>query len=303
LVKHFVKSSLQRLGIQVYGNGRGTLPWSNTVEDYYPVDARSRWTSARAPTPQLLRALDSGRSEYHKFLDEVARFAPLLRQVPQDIQSDVPNMPYWKNTWFSALDAAALVTMLAWKRPKTYIEIGSGNSTCFANFTRTQASLATKITSIDPNPRRDIHLICDTQIRSGLETCDLAIFYDIEAGDIVFFDGSHRVFSNSDTTVFLFEVLPQLKPGVFVHIHDIFLPDDYPPEWDRRLYNEQYVVAAMLLCQERPFSIIAPISFICRDPDLSERVRDIFKAPDGDDIPFTYPAPHNRPGSSFWILT
>lgn len=281
----------------------GDVPWSNTVEDYYPVDARSRWTSSSAPVPQLLRALDAERGAYHNFLEAVTQFVPLLRQVPHEMQLNSPNMPFWKNTWFSALDAAALMTTLAWKAPKAYIEIGSGNSTCFANFVRKQAGLATTITSIDPHPRRDIHLICDTQIRSGLETCDLAIFDSIEPGDIVFFDGSHRVFSNSDTTVFFFEVLPRLKPGVFVHIHDIFLPDDYPSEWDRRLYNEQYVVAAMLLCRERPFSLVAPVWFMCRDPDLSKRVRNIFKSPGGDDIPFTYPAPNGRPGSSFWIQT
>jgi hypothetical protein len=46
---------------------------------------------------------------------------------------------------------------------------------------------------------------------------------------------------------FLFNrVLPSLPAGVLVHIHDVFLPDDYPSDWDWRGYNEQLGVAALL---------------------------------------------------------
>ena len=48
---------------------------------------------------------------------------------------------------------------------------------------------------------------------------------------MVFFDGSHRTFMNSDATVFFLEVLPTLPAGTLVGIHDIYLPDDYPADW------------------------------------------------------------------------
>jgi len=41
-----------------------------------------------------------------------------------------------------------------------------------------------------------------------------------------------------------------LKPGVLVHIHDIFWPADYPDEWifERgQTWNEQYVAQAFLM--------------------------------------------------------
>lgn len=45
------------------------------------------------------------------------------------------------------------------------------------------------------------------------------------------------------------ELLPRLKTGVVVHIHDIFTPRNYPREWlveDQRLWNEQYLLEAFL---------------------------------------------------------
>jgi hypothetical protein len=59
---------------------------------------------------------------------------------------------------------------------------------------------------------------------------------------------------------------------VIVHLHDIFLPWDYPPEWNRRMYSEQYLLAAMLLCPTQPFKVLLPNYFIYRDLELSEKI-------------------------------
>ncbi len=122
-------------------------------------------------------------------------------------------------------------------------------------------------------PRREIDAICDRTLRAPLEGCDLTLFEELRAGDIVFFDGSHRSFANSDVTVFFFEVMPRLAPGVIVQIHDIFIPDDYRPRGNCRLYNEQYLLAAMLLCGAPPFRVTAPVMYLCQDPAMSARVR------------------------------
>lgn len=47
----------------------------------------------------------------------------------------------------------------------------------------------------------------------------------------------------------LLEILPRLRKGVIVHVHDIFSPEDYPETWmfkDMRLWNEQYLLEAFL---------------------------------------------------------
>ena len=132
-----------------------------------------------------------------------------------------------------------------------------------------------RIVSVDPEPRASIDALCDDVVRAGLEYSDLSLFNQLEAGDILFFDGSHRTFTNSDVTVFFLEIIPRLKPGITVHIHDIFLPVDYPPEWSRRLYSEQYMLAAMLLCKSSPVKTILPNWYVCNDGTLTHHIADL----------------------------
>ena len=76
---------------------------------------------------------------------------------------------------------------------------------------------------------------------------DMSLWERIQPGDMVFMDGSHRVFTNSDAVAFFLDVLPALPGGVLVGVHDIYLPYDYPPEIWERYYSEQYLLAAWLL--------------------------------------------------------
>ena len=83
-----------------------------------------------------------------------------------------------------------------------------------------------------------------------IQHADLGIFERLGPGDVCFYDGSHCVRTGGDVNWFLFEVLPRLAPGVYVQIHDIFLPDDYHDGWvfDEGLsWNEQYLVQAFLM--------------------------------------------------------
>src|SRR5262249_38681185 len=148
-------------------------------------------------------------------------------------------------------------------------------------------------------PRTEIDALCDQVIRRSLEDCDLAMFDALTPGDVLFFDGSHRVFTNSDVTVFFFEVLPRLNPGVLVHVHDIFWPWDYPPHWNERLYAEQYLLGAMLLCDKWPFRVVLPNMYICLDAELGSHVRKVLQFK-GENAPFYYPnAQGDIPGVSF----
>ena len=92
---------------------------------------------------------------------------------------------------------------------------------------------------VDRLPERD-NLAIGEQNLAALDLPALAV------GDFLFIDSSHVVSSDSDVDHLIHRVLPALPIGVFVHIHDIFLPDPYPPEWDYRGYNEQVAVAGLL---------------------------------------------------------
>src|SRR5687767_12909869 len=118
-----------------------------------------------------------------------------------------------------ALDALTL--MWAASRTKsTIIEIGSGNSTLFLRRALESTGISARLISIDPCPRVQINALCDEIIRRAVENTDLLMFENLEAGDVVFVDNSHRSFMNSDVTVVMLDILPRLKPGVLVGFHD-----------------------------------------------------------------------------------
>jgi hypothetical protein len=279
------------------------MRWSSTVEDYYPVAPRPRWGRGSRRHSGLQAVLERSRPDFERELATIAEHRSILHSVQYDRNPEDATTPHWNNVWFSSLDAASLMGFLLARKPKRYLEIGSGHSTMFARYAIQAGKLPTTITSIDPRPREEIDKLCDRTLRQSLEDCDLSCFEELEKGDLLFFDGSHRVFTNSDVTVFFLEILTKLEPGVLVHIHDIFLPADYPRIWNRRLYSEQYLLAAMLLCGAPPFRVVLPNYFVCTDADLGARVRAIFKSETGDNIPFVYNTGSQMPGVSFWLET
>jgi hypothetical protein len=267
-----IRESVRRIasaaGVEVYK--RSDWRWSHHVDGYYPVDAIPRWGYGKPSHPQISQILKAQEGEFSSLIDTFGQHADLLKSIPAQGDPSATT-PFWRNNWFENMDAAALVGLLASKKPKLHFEIGSGNSTKFARHTIERLGLSTKLISVDPEPRASIDALCDQVIRSGLEYCDLKIFDQLNAGDILFFDGSHRTFTNSDVTVFFLEVIPRLKPGIVVHIHDIFLPVDYPPEWSRKLFSEEYVLAAMLLCPKPPFKVLFPNWYVCNEPGLKSK--------------------------------
>jgi hypothetical protein len=184
----------------------------------------------------------------------------------------------------SGLDAATLYCFPRLFGSRRYLEVGSGNSTRFVRRAVEDFRLPTTITSIDPSPRSEVDDVCDEVIRTGLEDAPLEIFDALEPNDILMFDGSHRCFQNSDVTVAFLDVLPRLRPGVLVFMHDIYLPDDYPDGWGSRYYSEQYVLAVLLTADAgRRYEIVFPGHFAETDADLGPETARVWRriAPEG----------------------
>jgi hypothetical protein len=184
--------------------------------------------------------------------------------------------------------------LLRERAPANYLEIGSGNSTRFARRAISDGDLATTITSIDPTPRIGIDALCDTLVRLPLEQTDLSVFDAVEAGDVIFLDGSHRVFMNNDVSTFFLDVLPRLPAEVHVGIHDIFFPDDYPPDWAERHYSEQYMLGARLLGGGSD-QIILPCAYVEREPTFAATLDRIWLGEPLQNVP--------RSGVAFWFKT
>jgi hypothetical protein len=261
----------------------------------YPIRVSPRYGYGKPPHPQILKILESRRTEFATRLTGFCRLKKLLSEIPDEPPSNAIDPCWGPQRFFNSLDAVALYGMLVEFRPKRLIEVGSGYSTKFARRAIREHGLVTHITSIDPEPRAEIDQICDFVIRKPLEEVDLTLFDELQSGDFLFIDSSHRTFTNSDVTIFYMELLPRLRPGVVVHIHDIFWPNDYPPIWNDRYYSEQYLLAAFLLGdRSSDVKILLPNAFIVHDRDLAEHCKPLME------ITGCKP-PHGFYGVSFWM--
>lgn len=238
----------------------------------YPVHPASRYGWGRPAHPELHDLIASHRGRFTQVLERLAPFAAGLKAVP--LKSEGEREPHWDNGYIGGLDAATLYAFPKMFGSKRYLEIGSGNSTRFVRRSIRDHGLDMRITSIDPAPRAYVDEICDEVVRSGLEDVPLECFGALAADDILMVDGSHRCFQNSDVTVVFLEILPRLRPGVLVFVHDIYLPHDYPVELRSRFYSEQYMLAVLLLADRgRRYEIVFPAHFSEQDAELGPRAR------------------------------
>jgi methyltransferase family protein len=239
----------------------------------YDVDCRPRYWPA--PHQKLNEIISAECNRYQEHLRKFAGCAEEFAAIGRQSQAD--GDPFWENGFFGGTDAIALHGILAEVQPSTYFEIGSGNSTRFARHAVRIHGLRTRIVSLDREPRAQIDSLCDEVIRSPLEQTDMSVFDRLNPGDILFYDGSHQVLQNSDVTVFFLDVLPRLRPGVWVHIHDVYLPWDYPPDWVERHYAEQYMLACWLLSETPRLQLELANYFISRDASLMAHLDPIYQ--------------------------
>jgi hypothetical protein len=258
----------------------------------YPLRSLPRYGHGRPPHPQLTTIIERGRDRYRRLLESFLAHRDCFLRIPA---SDAPDArdPHWVTDWFPGLDAIALHCLLAENNPERYLEVGSGMSTRIARRAIRDHGLRTRILSVDPCPRVEIDAICDEVVRAPFEDVDVGIVDQLGDGDILFVDGSHRCFMNSDVTAVFLDFIPRLRPGVLVHIHDIFLPRDYPPGWVDRFYSEQYLLAVALLAEGPHLEIVLPNAFVAFDDELRRILEPIWQEP--------HMAGVNADGGSFWI--
>jgi hypothetical protein len=264
------------------------------VEFDYPYRPRVRTRSGIPGGDPLAQLLEDGRQRYGAQIAAFARFTSDFSRIAGDL-AEHDQEPFWNNPWLPPLDAVALYALIAGGTPRTFLEVGSGNSTKFARRAIADHGLGTRIVSIDPQPRAFVDRICDDVIRAPLEDADLDVFARLQPGDLVFIDNSHRSFQNSDVTVFFTEVLPRLPPGVIWGLHDIFLPNDYPAGWEGRFYNEQYLLSCYLLGGAGGDRIEFPAAYVAGSGLLQEAAPGWAEDPPWGD-------PQQLRGGSFWML-
>jgi hypothetical protein len=165
---------------------------------------------------------------------------------------------------FGYADAITLRAMILHHRPRRLIEIGSGWSSACTLDTVSEAKLRTELTFIEPYPDLLGEVLRDGDrerveiLEAPVQDVPLSRFEALEEDDILFIDSTHVVKTGSDVVQELCEILPRLKQGVVIHIHDVFYPFEYPHEWaveENRSWNELYALRAFLAFN-RSFEIL-----------------------------------------------
>jgi hypothetical protein len=228
------------------------------------------------------------RDAFPVFRDEYDRF-------PFD-PTDKEYEYYFNNPQFGGTDGLVLYCAVRHFKPSLIIEVGSG----FSSRVSAQAALAngdTRLICVEPYfDGTERHEVLrrgfpglTSLVSEKVEDLDYAFFDQLESGDILFIDTSHVVRIGGDVTFLILEVLPRLKPGVLVHVHDIFLPFEYPRDWVHdmaRFYNEQYLLQAFLAFNSE-FEVVFTNHYLGRVH------LDAFRA--------TFPRSPWWGGASFWI--
>ena len=162
------------------------------------------------------------------------------------------------NPAFAYCDGIIFYCLLRHVRPRRVIEVGSGYSSCVLLDTNERwLDNRVSCTFVEPYPQLLHSLITDedrrrvTVLARNVQDLEAGVFDQLAAGDILFIDSSHVAKTNSDVNFMFFEILPRLGSGVWVHLHDIFYPFEYPKQWvyQGRAWNEAYLARAFLQYQ------------------------------------------------------
>jgi hypothetical protein len=262
---------------------------------YSPIPDISSFRNLDLSKPLSLPALDFKDDDYLHTLTKLSKF----KNEYADFANR--NEPRTDGLWFSGgpfgrPDTDAAYSLVRSLKPSRIVEIGSGHSTlvlaeaCQRNI---NDGSNVEFISIDPYPSDVIGLSpkgLSRHIKEPVENLPMSFFEELNANDVLFIDSSHVYRRGGDVEYEFFDIIPRLKPGVWIHVHDIFLPNHYPVDWvinEHIFWNEQYLLAAFLSFNSE-FEMTLPLAYLsAKYPDF---VMNIF------------PGMESKPyGGSFWF--
>jgi Methyltransferase domain len=249
-------------------------------EAYVPPDG-AIGTGIDFRAARQLALLESWRGR-HEGLYQALRADPQLNTLEL-------GRPYIHNGQYPTPDAEIYAAMIAERTPRLIVEIGAGFSTIVARRTIDRLELESRLVVVDPQPRTDVAEIADEVLLERVEDADLGRL-SFGTDTLLFVDSSHVVRSGGDVPLIFCRLIPALPRGVLVHVHDVFLPFDYPEAYRRRLYGEAYVLWALLADSPRYRVLLATHQMTRTQPQL---MRELFGAIVGADERYY--------GASFWF--
>ena len=234
-----------------------------------PLPLMEEIDAAKLAEPRVLPGIDLRVASALTLLGELRLFAGELDRFPYDRDGQ---SPFWfSNKSFTDFDAAVLYSMLRRLKPRRYIELGCGFSSVISSEAikrNEQDGIQCDAAYCDPDPRLPMTaLACGRFVRNRVQDLPLEMFTQLAQGDVLFIDTSHVMKIQSDVEYELLRILPSLRPGVWIQVHDIFTPYDYPEDWVFRPLrlgvNEQYALECLLTGGKR-YQVELPVHYLVR---------------------------------------
>ncbi|MDK3155435.1 class I SAM-dependent methyltransferase [Kamptonema cortianum] len=271
----------------------GVMPLS--YHYYQPVFNASELSEKTWTEEDPLYGIDLNTEQQLTLLGKL-QYNDELTQFPIQKKSENSLDFYYDNWMFCSGDAEILYSLIRHYKPKRLIEIGSGFSTRIAKqaiVRNQQEGYRTEHTCVEPYEAPWLEKLgVDRVIRERVETLPIDFFETLEANDILFIDSSHVLRTRGDVFYEYLQILPKLKSGVIVHIHDIFIPFEYPKSWltqERWFWTEQYLLQAFLV-HNSAFEVLLGLNYLAHHHrDALNRCCPVFEQQ------------KDRVASSFWI--
>jgi hypothetical protein len=239
-----------------------------------PLPLMEEIDSAKLKTPRCLPGIDLRVASALALVANLRPFASELDAIPY-AQSDRSPFCFSKEfiESFTDFDTAILYSLLRHLRPSRYIELGCGFSSYVSSHAlqrNDREGIACDTIYADPEPRLPMSqlLTYGRLIQKRVQDLPMELFAQLQANDVLFIDTSHVLKIQSDVEHELVRILPSLRSGVWIHIHDVFTPYDYPVDWVHRPVrlscNEQYAVECLLSGGSR-YQIEIPLHCLVRE--------------------------------------
>lgn len=232
------------------------VPAGHFYSPYPSLEEVAEYKAGRRD-PGTLPGIDLQDEAQFALMEKFARYYP---EIPFRDDATAGLRYRYVNSSYPAGDSIPLHCMIRHLQPRRIIEVGCGNSSCVTLDTNDRFfESRIELSFIEPYPEFFHSLLRPEEkervrlLVQRLQDVPVAEFERLEPRDILFIDSTHVSKLNSDVNYFLFEIFPRLRPGVYIHIHDVFFPFEYPIEWleEGRAWNEQYVLRAFLQFNDR----------------------------------------------------
>jgi predicted O-methyltransferase YrrM len=174
--------------------------------------------------------------------------------IKLNLEKKSPNYEFKiRNKFFEHGDAEIYYQLIRYLKPKKILEVGCGHSTLIAleaiKKNQEANNAYCEITCVEPYENNWLEKLNIKILRKRIEEIKEDYYLNLKSGDILFIDSSHIIRPQGDILKIYLEILPNLKKGVIVHIHDIFTPKNYLEKLiikENKFWNEQYLVEALI---------------------------------------------------------